>query len=74
MTNHREGRTRAIINSGTTTTTKITTSKITTKITTTTTTTTTTTIIATITIITREAGGIGRREGGKRTEGCGMRQ
>lgn len=71
MTNHREGRTRAIINSGTTTTTKITTSKITTKITTTT---TTTTIIATITIITREAGGIGRREGGRRTEDCGMRQ
>lgn len=65
MTNHREGRTRAIINSGTTTTTKITTSKITTKITTT----TTTTIIATITIITREVGGIGRR-----TEDCGMRQ
>lgn len=65
MTNHREDRTRAIINSGTTTTTKITTSKITTKITTT----TTTTIIATITIITREVGGIGRR-----TEDCGMRQ
>lgn len=65
MTNHKEGRTRAIINSGTTTTTKITTSKITTKITTT----TTTTIIATITIITREVGGIGRR-----TEDCGMRQ
>lgn len=71
MTNHREGRTRAIINLGTTTTTKITTSKITTKITTTT---TTTTIIATITIITREVGEIGRREGGRRTEDCGMRQ